>query len=244
MKKALKQRHPGSGQWFLQSSQYLAWKTEPSSFLWLHGIPGCGKTILSSTIIADLQNTEPFSSNLLYFYFDFSDTKKQSLENAVRSLISQLYDKRVELRQYLDSLYTSCTGGQRQPSNDELQSTLQDMLRDVREVWVVLDALDECQIRKVHPSENLLQWIEGLRDSQMNIHLLVTSRQEQEIESAIEQWAHKKDIIPIQSDLVADDICAYVRARVREHAGLSRWKSKPNLQTEIEDALLKKANGM
>lgn len=45
--KALQQRHKDSGRWFLESSAFATWMTRPNSFLWLYGIPGCGKTILS-----------------------------------------------------------------------------------------------------------------------------------------------------------------------------------------------------
>jgi hypothetical protein len=45
------------------------------SFLWLYGIAGCGKTILTSTAIEDAigycqSNT---GSAIAYFYFDFND---------------------------------------------------------------------------------------------------------------------------------------------------------------------------
>lgn len=42
------------------------------------------------------------------------------------------------------------------------------------------------------------------------------------------------DIVPIQSDLIADDIRAYVHTRVREDNGFKRWRSLPEVQDEIE----------
>jgi hypothetical protein len=93
--KALEQRkNKDSGHWFLQSKAFEKWKTCPNSFLWLHGIPGCGKTILSSTIIEHLGRTIPHTQPLLYFYFDFSDSRKQSLESMICSLTSNLYYQR------------------------------------------------------------------------------------------------------------------------------------------------------
>src|SRR4051794_27305374 len=80
---ALQQRQEGSGLWFLQSDAYAEWKKRRNSFLWLHGIPGCGKTILSSTIMEDLERTSP--QGLLYFYFDFNNKGKQTLDSMVRS---------------------------------------------------------------------------------------------------------------------------------------------------------------
>ena len=70
--RALKQRHQGSGQWLIQGDKYSAWKNEQSSFLWLYGIPGCGKTILSSTVVENLSRSEPSSSSLLYHYWKIS----------------------------------------------------------------------------------------------------------------------------------------------------------------------------
>jgi Cdc6-like AAA superfamily ATPase len=88
--KALEQRYKGLGLWFLESDIFAKWNTRRSSFLWLYGNPGCGKTILSSAIIKNLDDIVSFQP-LLYFYFDFSDTSKQTLDSVVRSLISQLY---------------------------------------------------------------------------------------------------------------------------------------------------------
>ena len=37
----------GTGQWLLQDPKFLAWQNESaSSILWLHGIPGSGKSKL------------------------------------------------------------------------------------------------------------------------------------------------------------------------------------------------------
>lgn len=78
----------------------------------------------------------------------------------------------------------------------------------------------------------------------MNCHLLVTSRPEQDIESAIKDHTNEQEIIPIKSDLIEYDIRNYVHARIREDVDLRRWKSRPNIQSEIETTLLMKANGM
>jgi hypothetical protein len=239
--KALQQRHKGSGLWFLQNEVFVKWKTRRNSFLWLYGIPGCGKTILSSAIIEDLERNASQSQTILYFYFDFNDTSKRSFESMIRSLISQLYHKRKDTQKQLDSLFCSCENGSRQPTTELLYTSFLDMILQVGEVWIVLDALDECRTR----TEGLLSWIKDVVSSKVtNASLLVTSRQEQDIELAISEWAHDKDLIPIQSGLVTDDIRAYVRTRVREDASLKRWRSKPDIQEEIETKLMEKADGM
>ena len=163
----------------------------------------------------------------------------------VRSLTSQLYHKRKDTRNLLDSLFSSCEDGCRQPTTDSLCTRLLDMIQQVDEVWVVLDALDECHSRKGTRTEGLLSWMEDLLHSELrNVHLLATSRQEEDIESALNKWARTKDMMHIQSDLVTDDIRAYVRTRVKEGDGLRRWRSQPDIQEEIETRLMEKACGM
>ncbi|ORY56389.1 uncharacterized protein BCR38DRAFT_505334 [Pseudomassariella vexata] len=242
--KALEQRNPGSGQWFLQIEAYKAWKREPNFFLWLNGIPGCGKTVLSSTVFENLEKIEACSQNLLYFYFDFTNTEKHSFEKLICSLIHQLYYKSEKVRRYLDSPNSSFDNGRRRPSIDLLSTTLQNMLQQAGEVWIVLDALDECKTRKYYPTGGLLPWIRNLRDLQTNIHLLITSRPEQDIKETVEKLARNKDIISLQSDLIEDDICGYIRARVKQSEGLSRWHERPDMQSKIEATLVEKANGM
>ena len=243
--KALQQRNKDSGLWFLQTEAFAKWKTRPNSFLWLHGIPGCGKTILSSTIVEDLDRATSHTQPLLYFYFDFSDSGKQSLDSMVRSLTSQLYHKRKDTQKLLDSLFSSYGDGCRQPTADSLCTGLLDMIQQVDEVWIVLDALDECHSRKGTRTEGLILWMEDLLHSKLrNVHLLATSRQEEDIESSLSKWARTKDMMHIQSDLVTDDIRAYVRTRVKEDDGLRRWRSQPDIQEEIETRLMEKACGM
>ena len=159
--KALQQRHQGTGSWFLKSDIFAQWKTRPNSFLWLHGIPGCGKTILSSTIIEDLDKS---ASSRALLYFDFNDTGTQSLDNMIRSLISQLYHKREDTRKPLDSLFSSCDDGRRQPTTESLCETLQNMFQQVDEVDIVLDALDECRTRKGTRNQGLLSWMKALQE--------------------------------------------------------------------------------
>jgi hypothetical protein len=243
--KALQQRQEGTGLWLLQSSPFTKWHSQQNSFLWLYGIPGCGKTILSSTIIEHLVDTYP-NQLLLYFYFDFTDASKQTLDNVIRSLISQLYHKRKDNQKLLDPLFSSCDDGRRQPSCESLCKVFLQMVNQTEEIYIVLDALDECRTRKGLLSEGLLAWIQSLLDlQQRNIHLFVTSRPEHDIELVLRKLAQSdEDIVPIQSDLIKDDIRSYVHTRVKTGDGLKRWRSRTDVLDEIQRVLMEKAQGM
>ncbi|KAI0435423.1 hypothetical protein F5Y09DRAFT_327738 [Xylaria sp. FL1042] len=210
---ALKSRHPGSGKWFLNHAAYSRWKSHAGSFLWLHGIPGCGKTVLSSTIVEGLT-----SRDSLYFYFDFNDTSKQKFDMTLRSLISQLYDKNQDARACLDSLYSSCSNGSQQPSLTLLSDAFRSMAKKAGEIWLVLDALDECITRN---------------NSATNVHLLITSRPEEDIDTFVRKFASSEDMIPIQHELIGGGIFLS-----------ERWRTRPKIQDEIEVSLVEKSNGM
>ncbi|KAM7186285.1 hypothetical protein V8F33_011881 [Rhypophila sp. PSN 637] len=239
--------HENTNQWFLDSEAYLKCKTpyvkgakDSNSFLWLNGIPGCGKTILSSSVVADLEQNAVLSPSLIYFYFDFNDVEKQSLENAVRSLIAQLYGKRKEARAGVDTLYSACGNGDGQPSIAELHKVFLSMLQQAGEIWIVLDALDECSTRD-SGTDGLLPWLKHLRMSDLDIHILATSRPEIHIKSAVEGWARDEELIPLRGQAVTNDIKSYVQARTKQ---MQRWKDRQDIQQEVETALTEKAHGM
>ncbi|KAK8040286.1 hypothetical protein PG991_000074 [Apiospora marii] len=226
---AREQHQQGTGKWLLESDQYRKWKTERNSFLWLKGISGCGKTILSSSVITDLEQGATFP-NLVYFYFDFNDTDKQSVEKAVRSLIAQLYYKRPDLRSEVDAQYLWHGNGGRQPGSASLFTLFQNMVRHAGESWIVLDALDECQAQ----DNRLFTWIQTFRNANLNIHFLATSQPKQDLQTRIEKWAGV-EIIVLDSDRIWGDINSYIKARTKQ---MVRWQYLPEVRKEIEDKLV------
>ena len=134
------------------------WQKQRNSFLWLHGTPGCGKTVLSSTIIKELQDN---SSILLYFYFDFNDIHKQTFEGTVRSLIRQLYIKLNGNWKQLNSLFASSAEGQQQATIEVLYRTLLDGIKQMEEIWIVFDALDECREEELFSNKTIPSWVQN-----------------------------------------------------------------------------------
>ncbi|KAJ5680260.1 hypothetical protein N7536_011399 [Penicillium majusculum] len=87
---------PGTANWILSDKQYQRWQTSSAcSTLWVHGIPGCGKTKLASVIIQKhldsiLQNT--CSAPVAYIYCSNTKTSLSSLTSAaiLRNVVKQL----------------------------------------------------------------------------------------------------------------------------------------------------------
>ena len=163
----------------------------------------------------------------------------------VPSLVSQLYCKSKNLWKQLDSLFSFCDDGNRQPTHQSLRQVLLQVMHSLERVRIVLDALDECQTRTGSRNEGLLSWVRGILSSEHNnVHFITTSRPEQDIQSTFSELIGEEHRIYIQSDLTRDDINAYIRTRVREGDGLKRWRKQLDVQEDIEAALIKKTDGM
>lgn len=232
---AWKLRYSNTGRWFLESDRYKWLKSTSGARLWLRGIPGCGKTVLSSTIIEDLRFGGPATETaVVYFFFSSSDESKQKLDHMLRSLIFQLVGWAKSINSYLLKLFKSSLQGIEQPQTMQLVEVFNQMASEPQDVIVVLDALDESEEKR-----DLLRWITS--SSNQTCKFILTSRWEIEIERALAPWLSPNRTITMESDLVDDDIEAYVHYRLEEEDDLSRWIS---MHEEIISTLVDKAAGM
>lgn len=173
---------------------------------------------------------------IAYFYFDFNDTEKQRHDKFTRSIIEQLAWQSVEALACLQSLLSRCRDGNQQPTQDALESTLQQILGGFQETFIILDALDECSER-----EELLLLLENLKSwGTEKLHILATSRRERDIEEALESLVTGE--ICLQSALVNVDIHTHISERLQNDSKLKRWPA--NVQGEIEQTLMHGAQGM
>ena len=245
-KETLKRRHPGTGAWLVKDSErFFDWRSQSGSFLWLHGIPGCGKTVLSCTVvesIIDYCKLAPLRG-LAFYFFDFREDETQGVGSLLRALLKQFSRELPIASQELHSLYQSAQAGSRQPTIDELLVTLHRTLQHFDDSFIVMDALDECSNREERDILfDALAEIEGW--DQVRLHLLVTSRPETDIKSAMEDGTTFRQAIPIDGRLVQDDIRSYVRNRLQQDTRLKRWRNNAQVQEDIENVLTEKANGM
>ena len=239
--RAARSRQANTGSWFLESETFTHWK-EQNSLLWLHGKAGCGKTVLSSTIINEvLQETRSNSEvAVAYFYFDFGDVEKQTSDKMVRSLITQLSRQPTKKLDSLEALFSFCNNGKQQPDVERLLVVLQEVVEGFSKTYIILDALDECSDR-----EGLLDIVDQMHGWKLpQLHMLFTSRRLIDIEDSLGPLIDTRSKICIQSALVDADILTYVRKRLQNDRHLRRWGNKPEVQEEIETALMQKADGM
>jgi ankyrin repeat protein len=91
-----KLRAPGTGTWLLRHAEYVSWQQESSSsILIVHGISGCGKTILSSLVIDERRSGQTSTHTqvpLAFFYCSASASEpdRGNAASVLRSLVRQL----------------------------------------------------------------------------------------------------------------------------------------------------------
>jgi Cdc6-like AAA superfamily ATPase len=235
-------REAGTGRWFFNTPHWQRWLTDKNSLLWLHGQAGCGKTVLSSTIVEEVRRfakTQPNSATA-YFYFDFRDSKKQQLRPCLASLASQLSWHR-SVPSELKALHGDCNGAP--ASADDLQTVLVSITRTTGPAYIILDALDECPLDNNERSrDQVLDWLDAIkRESFTNLHVLCTSRNEPDIEQVL-----KTDLsattLAIQGEEVKADIRRYIHAQLEKHKRLRTLDEQ--VKEEIQKSLTSRAGGM
>jgi Cdc6-like AAA superfamily ATPase len=86
-------REPGTGQWLLTSKEYNYWIESSKQTLFCPGIPGAGKTILTSIVVNDLDNRFPDSTvGIAYVFCNFRRKTEQTLYNLLASILKQLVE--------------------------------------------------------------------------------------------------------------------------------------------------------
>ena len=236
--KACQTRQRETGHWLLESLNYINWKDQHASYLWLHGIPGCGKTVLCSIIIDDVASTCQTSGRnvLAYYYFDFNELKKQTCEGLARSLVTQLYGRIPGNSKTMEALFVQCGEGQRKPTIKSLVQALKELTEHFQETYFIVDALDECV-----DIPEVISFIKEIRSwHNENLHILVASRKEAIIEKGFRLLI--TDQVQIQNVLVDADIMLLVRECLRSDPDLSQWSDR--IKAEIEETLYDGSKGM
>ncbi|GKT42418.1 vegetative incompatibility protein HET-E-1 [Colletotrichum spaethianum] len=235
---ACSKKHPGTGLWFVKSSSFTTWLELPRSFLWLKGFAGCGKSVLCSTAIQHTfrhRRSNP-QIGIAFFFFTFNDGNKQNTSAMLRALVMQLSSQLGGKHTALTRLYESYRNTT--PPDQALLECLHQLVRAFRDVYIVIDALDESA--RDENRDAMLQSLNDIRGwSESGLHLLVTSRDEVDIRDALE--AAPEEAVVMRNDGIDEDIAKFVSQHLRENRRLRKWQE---YHGRIEQVLIEKAKGV
>ncbi|KAK8139971.1 hypothetical protein PG984_000037 [Apiospora sp. TS-2023a] len=140
----------GTCAWFLEDVSFRSWRdSAESGLLWVSAGPGCGKSVLSRSLIDDWQlSTSAATSTVCYFFFKDGDERREHSYDALSAILHQLFI------QDLTGKFTSHAFSPHKNYGPGLRATLAELWNillscaatpGAGEIVCVLDALDECR---------------------------------------------------------------------------------------------------
>jgi hypothetical protein len=230
---AARDKHePCTGDWFLRSDEFINWRSNANTNMWIRSIAGAGKTILASTVIDYLVHNQSAEDFILIYYFDFRNEQKRTLRSLLLSLIAQICVRADSVPQDIQEAF------HRGSSIDMcyLTKMFTALALDCGRVQIVIDGLDESS-----ETPELLDFLEGLgAKSTGMIQWLVTSRNKQDIRDALVKCTPVT--VSLSTTLVNNDIRKHVDSCLKDDPVLRR---RPTwIKEMISRKLLSKADGM
>ena len=234
----------GSCSWVLQDPAFVDWwDRNEFQFLWIHGDPGKGKTMMMISLISEVSerlSNRPGSNVLAYFFCQNTSNDLNTAISVLRGLIYLLVDQEKGLIRHVRKSYDKA--GKRMFEDENalyaLQMVLKDILADpsLENVYFMVDALDECDSTIL----DLLKWISKM-DSQVSykIKWLTTSRNQPALKERLGRGHQLHTSLELNSSHVARAVDNFVDYKVKELANLKSYSS--DLRLCVRSLLLEKA---
>ncbi|KFY28683.1 hypothetical protein V491_00343 [Pseudogymnoascus sp. VKM F-3775] len=229
--------------WILQDPQYISWKDgDDVCLLWIKGGAGKGKTMISIGLIERFSLPQDESTVVTYFFCQNADYELKTLEAIIKGLILQLVNQQKYLKESLRRRWDTINErfDEDVTSWRTLWNIFLEMLHQCKcaRVYVIVDALDECQDDGM---ADLLKLIvrTGL-DQPSKIKWLLTSRP---LDSAERELLAGSDQVGVSLELNQKHLSKVVKSYITSKAIEldHRHHYGPMLRQEVEAELASKA---
>jgi NACHT domain. len=228
----LRTRQAGTGTWFLNKEEVQTWRNNEKQLLYCPGIPGAGKTVLSSIVIEWLTKSFANDDDIVTTYIFFDFRQQLSVYEILAALLRQIWQGAPK---------KAYTWSQGIPPREEsmklewIQSEFEARLSEFNKTFIILDALDECSVTGGTMRQSL-DFLFSLQ-RKANVNILATSRFNEETANLFKKTGA---IVEIQAN--EDDIRAYVDHRAAYFSPFVAKKS--GLLSYIRDEIVKSSRGM
>lgn len=172
-----KEMHEGTCKWFLGCEDFRGWKESDNAMLFCPGIPGAGKTLLSSIVVNELDKLRLSEKSgvkdaaILMLYCKWDDSQSQSINGLLASLVKQIAQRYGALSEGTPEMFSKHSKAGTSPSSEEYVSVLNDELRHFPKAFIIVDGLDELRDEK-----SRLVLLETLTSIEAKVNIMVTSR--------------------------------------------------------------------
>lgn len=252
---SVKLRSYEDGSWFPSSAAFVRWfKGTKNAPLLIQGPVGCGKTMIAESVLENLRHhaiRQNLSHSICHLHLFFrSDQDAYQLPLAIlAALIAQTLDHDSSLVRHFRKVpprFENMTV----ISQALLKGTLRQMLEDScwQEIYLVVDALDECHASFVQSSFEIITWILEIP----KLHAIFTNSTgniSDGISPAIEASPKNADLSSVlrmalqrnKQDFDVVDLRSYtpwidnLAAYISDRLGLDKWRnvSKTNAITSL-----------
>ncbi|KAG6914858.1 hypothetical protein DXG01_014918 [Tephrocybe rancida] len=232
----------GTCEWILKKPSFIQWTSSTSiPTLFIHGIPGAGKTILSSWMIERARRPTADDTVVLYHYFKHTDTDKRTDVSAVRSFIDQLFNHfrctQHPLLPQLESTLNTASLEQRHTDFSDLWPIFSTTLSSVAQaqvglrVTVIMDAMDECDSAQ-KLTTNVLNLAHQIPE---NLKVLFTGRKS--AWDLLDNSLSMSPLSPLELEIMPEDvhhdINTFVRHTISEIPRLAAHKQLRDRLSEV-----------
>ncbi|KAL6717826.1 hypothetical protein ACLMJK_003911 [Lecanora helva] len=254
----LKDLLSGSGQWLLKDQIFLDWQqSTKSAWLWLHGIPGCGKSSLMlpdrATVVNTLLSTNDASRlfRVAYFYCERSTAEPERAQpveilrtllkqlsisysgQSIKAIVNEAFEKQKKEADLHGSSILKLT--------EEECTKLMIQLSTEESMIIIIDALDECEEDTRH---ELLEALDDVVNSSVKpVKVLVSSRDDVDLKLRLEC----QNNISISDESNSGDIERFVKSEVRRMINKGRLldgKISKSIRKKVVSTLIRGAQGM
>lgn len=226
-------RLDGTCDWITSNDVFGRWikpgcLTSQDRLLVISGTHGCGKSVLASSIVARLEESE---QHTLFFAFSSSDGSRQTSESLIRTLLWQLLQQTTN-KENMSTIHHLRLDGQ--PTIPELWEAFGQIASSLaKPVYCVVDGIDECTDYNHTMSVKIMQIMEVCP----NLRILLLGRPHV-IETHSDNSAFAA--IEITSAMLYQDIEVFINNEIAK----SDILSLPEFRTNVYKTLTDKSDGM
>ncbi|KAJ5202187.1 hypothetical protein N7449_004266 [Penicillium cf. viridicatum] len=239
-------RVPGTCEWFFEGNDFRNWRdSDSSSLLWISAGPGCGKSVLSRTLIDENKlSTNITTSKICYSFFKDGDERRVSATDALCALLHQLFTHDPTGVLIQNAVISHKNHG------ENLAHSFSELWRlfiqcvgspKLGEVVCVLDALDECK------SDSMQQFLGNLKEfyskpqlpsSTSKLKFLVTSRPYDSLEASFQDFPDTTAFLHFDGDdkcaEISNDIDLVIDAKLQKVARNFKERDRQLISKEIK----------
>ncbi|KAI0459295.1 hypothetical protein F5B21DRAFT_526028 [Xylaria acuta] len=241
------QSHPGTCTWAPKNKkvQLFLQRKPVNQVLWLQGVPGSGKSVLTTELIA-------FAESAGYYTLRFlcnSSHRSNTYDQILKSLLLQLLRKDSEL---IANVYRESVLGKPPPSSTALEKLFHKILMSMSSsgrqddyIWVFIDGLNECDVKTQTQVVNLISLMisNTTRSKGIMCKVFISSRALE----ILSKQLRRKEILSLteEKSSLSQAIKQYTLQRLQSlHAKLDQLGMTATEIGEIEYSITRKSDGM